>query len=149
MGLWYRFCYKVHPPGSRDRAHLHIRHGLPGLPKRRDLSYVQHTGVSKLILFWWILFRDRESLMIIRNWYILTEFKSVVSNEMKRVKKWESLFLWLETFEILLILSKRWLLLIFIGLSRKSLWILEIKIFYILIFYEIMFLRKKKKKRKK
>lgn len=52
-------------------------------------------------------FRDCERSMIIRNWYTL----SVKWNEMlKEFAEWESLFLWLETFEILLILSKRWLL---------------------------------------
>lgn len=62
MGLCHRFRHEVHLSGSRDRAHLHIRHGLPGLPERGDFSHVQYPGVSKSIQFFF-RFDDKKGII--------------------------------------------------------------------------------------
>lgn len=77
--------------------------------------------------------------MIIHNWYIVTlnEFLRVwfliceTYEFLKEFAKWESLFFWLETIEIQMEIfnSIEKMIVINSWLTRKSLWILEIKIF--------------------
>lgn len=84
-------------------------------------------------------FRDSLSSMIIHNWYIVTlnEFLRVwflmceSCEFLKEFAKWESLFFWLETIEIQMEIfnSIEKMIVINSWLTRKSLWILEIKIF--------------------
>lgn len=46
LGLRNWLRHEIHRSSARDRADIHFRHGIPGLPERRNLSSLGNLGVS-------------------------------------------------------------------------------------------------------